>query len=116
MMIPTEAVSYIVTGFNNRCAEDAGYRVRHTAKTLVVRGRMQSIRFKNGVITAQCRKSRPNFEGSHYVMTISDRHFHCSCMAFSTAKRDEWGHKIPCCHLVVVACAAAVHSATRMAA
>jgi len=100
-----DAVEYIVTKWNNETNAIKNQRV------LAVRANILGIKNNNGTIVADCRRSKAAIEGSTYCITISDSHFHCSCLAFSTSKRDELGHKTPCKHLIFVAASVAVHIA-----
>tara|TARA_R110000782_G_scaffold59892_6_gene124087 strand:+ start:1555 stop:1875 length:321 start_codon:yes stop_codon:yes gene_type:complete len=100
-----DAVEYIVTKFNQDTTEIKNKRV------LAVRANILGIKNNNGTIVADCRRGKAAIEGSTYCITISDSHFHCSCLAFSTSKRDQNGHKTPCKHLVFVASSVAVHIA-----
>tara|TARA_R110000851_G_scaffold27586_3_gene77502 strand:- start:1491 stop:1811 length:321 start_codon:yes stop_codon:yes gene_type:complete len=100
-----DAVEYIVSKFNQDTTEIKNQRV------LAVRANILGIRNNNGTIVADCRRGKAAIEGSTYCITISDSHFHCSCLAFSTSKRDQNGHKKPCKHLVFVASSVAVHLA-----
>jgi hypothetical protein len=103
-------IEYIVNDFNTRCS-NASFLAKSSKRVLAVRNNVLRITDNNGIIVADCRRSKEAIEGDTYCITISDSHFHCSCIAFSTSKRDEFGHKIPCKHLIFVAASVAVHIA-----
>lgn len=104
------ALEYIINDFNGRCA-DSAYLEKNGPKVLAVRESMIGIKKHQGMIVAACKKSRVDFEGDRHHITISENHYHCTCMAYQTSKRDDFGHKKPCKHLVFVASSAAVYMA-----
>lgn len=103
-------LTYIVNNFNADCAEEL-YREKAALKMEQVREQMIAINNNQGTIVARARRSKPQYEGNEYCITISENHYHCSCMAYQTSKRDEWNHKKPCKHIIFTACAVAVHMA-----
>ena len=103
-------LEFIINNFNQDCAEEL-YRERAAVKMEQVKEQMISINNNQGTIVARARRSKPTFEGNEYCITISDNHFHCSCMAFQTSKRDEFNLKKPCKHIIFTASAVAVHMA-----
>lgn len=103
-------IEYIVNNYNTRCL-NASFLAKSSKRVLAVRNNVLRITDNNGIIVADCKRNKKAIEGDTYCITISDSHFHCSCIAFSTSKRDEFGHKTPCKHLIFVAASVAVHIA-----
>jgi len=104
------ALEYIINDFNTKCADPA-YLAKNGAKVFAVRDSMIGIKNNQGVIVAAVRKSKPDFEGNEYQITISENHFHCTCMAYQTSKRDALNHKVPCKHIIFTASSVAVYAA-----
>jgi len=101
-------LEHIILQFNEDCRDENHLKTMRK-RIDSVRASMVSIRDNRGVITAECRRGLPSNEGSTYCITISDSHYHCSCMAFTTNQRGEDGLKIACKHIIFVACSFAVH-------
>jgi hypothetical protein len=104
-------LNFIIQNFNNDCSNDENYREKATKKVMAVRENTKYIHHREGVIFSQCKKSRADFEGDSYEITISSEHYHCSCMAYQTSKRDEYQMKKACKHIVFVASSVAIHMA-----
>lgn len=100
-------LDYIITNFNNSFTAAAGESV------MSVRKQMISIERCDGVILARCHRGKraQRIDGNDYKITISDHHYHCTCMSHTTSARDPFGHKKACKHIIFVACAAAIHFA-----
>lgn len=106
----TPVLEHIINIFNTDCADDA-YRQKAAVKMEEVRNQMIAINNNQGTIVARARRSKPTFEGNEYCITISENHFHCSCMAYQTSKRDEYNLKAPCKHIIFTACSVAIYAA-----
>lgn len=106
----TAALEYIINDFNADCSNESK-REKITKRVLEVRNAMIGIKNNQGVIVAACKKSRADLEGDRHHITISASHYHCTCKAHLTSKRDEMNHKKPCKHIVFVASATAIYLA-----